>query len=399
MRQFDRETLLLRVRDTWIKEGFSLGTIANYLFIVRCFGAYCERRRLDEIHQLTRAGVTRFARAHIRQRGLKKTNLPSIRGALHRWAETLGTLGLQVPDWNPNHRLVLKKELTNFREHLLRVRGVGARHADDVVDVANRFLAWQSRSGRTLRGVTIQDVDRFLKMYGRNVGWVRMWNVCTALRKLLRFLHAEGRVAVDLSSLIVGPSGREKPPRALPWADVTQILKSIDRSSPLGLRDYALLLTMVGYGFGSAEVLSLTLDSLDWCNQTLRLVRPKTKEEIILPLTGPVGRALSAYIRAGRPRGGTSRSVFLRSRAPFSSIGSSNLRHILRQRARDAGVKASDLGAHVLRHSHATKQVELAAPPKVVSDILGHRSPASLSTYARVARERLRSVSLRPPRA
>lgn len=69
-----------------------------------------------------------------------------------------------------------------------------------------------------------------------------------------------------------------------------------------------------------------------------------------------------------------------------------------RDRTCDAGVVAVDLGAHALRHSHATKQVEMATPPKVVSDILGHRSTASLTTYARVARERLRSVSLPPPR-
>jgi integrase len=178
----------------------------------------------------------------------------------------------------------------------------------------------------------------------------------------------------------------------------TRTIKAIDRSTPLGLRDYALLMMMAGYGVGAAEAVSTRLDDLDWRNQTLHIVRPKTKVEILLPLTGPVGRAISAYLRYGRPRVAAAREIFLKTKAPYSPIGPGNVRRIFHRRACQAGVVAVDLGAHVLRHSHATKQVEIATPPKVVSDILGHRSTESLSTYARVARERLRSVSLPPPR-
>ena len=56
------------------------------------------------------------------------------------------------------------------------------------------------------------------------------------------------------------------------------------------------------------------------------------------------------------------------------------------------------IGAHVFRHSHAGRQVDAGANIKVVSDILGHRSPSSTSIYVRVAFNRLRAVGLTVPR-
>jgi integrase/recombinase XerD len=63
-----------------------------------------------------------------------------------------------------------------------------------------------------------------------------------------------------------------------------------------------------------------------------------------------------------------------------------------------AGVSVRRLGGHVLRHTHASRQIDLGAPPKVVSDILGHRSPSSTSVYVRVAFRRLRAIALPVPR-
>ncbi len=62
-----------------------------------------------------------------------------------------------------------------------------------------------------------------------------------------------------------------------------------------------------------------------------------------------------------------------------------------------AGVVAPYLGSHALRHSHATRQIDLGAPAKVVGDILGHVRPESTSVYVRVALQRLRPLALPVP--
>ena len=89
------------------------------------------------------------------------------------------------------------------------------------------------------------------------------------------------------------------------------MLAKIDRRSPLGRRDFAVLLSMATYGMGAAEAFGLRLDDIDWVRSTLLVIRPKTRTQTLLPLLPPVGRAILAYLRRGRPRRYTGRQLFI----------------------------------------------------------------------------------------
>tara|TARA_R110001583_G_scaffold128137_2_gene279907 strand:+ start:2124 stop:2711 length:588 start_codon:yes stop_codon:yes gene_type:complete len=191
----------------------------------------------------------------------------------------------------------------------------------------------------------------------------------------------------------------ERPLRALPWDDVRSILAAIDRSVPVGLRDYTLLLLMSSYGLGAGEVIRLTLDDIDWRAATLRVVRPKTGVAFVLPLLPALAQALVNYLQHGRPRRAPTRHLFLSMKAPHHPLSASSaIRHMLVSHAKTAGVTAAYLGSHVLRHTHACRQIEQETSPKVLSDILGHRSTESLSAYVRIATERLRQLPLPVPK-
>jgi site-specific recombinase XerD len=126
--------------------------------------------------------------------------------------------------------------------------------------------------------------------------------------------------------------------------------------------------------------------------------RPKTGTVLMLPLLPPVAKALAVYIQQARPPHVSVREIFITPAMPHTALSTSALRHQVRVYARAAGVEDSVIGAHVFRHSHATRQFDVGAHPKVVGDILGHRSPSSTSLYVRVALRRLRSVALPVPR-
>jgi integrase len=155
-----------------------------------------------------------------------------------------------------------------------------------------------------------------------------------------------------------------------------------------------MFLLMATYGMGASDVLALSLDDIDWQEGTIRLIRMKTNALTILPLLGGPGRAIAAYLRA-TPRPKARRRLFLQTQAPFAPLTFSGLARRWEQYT--AAARVSYRGTHALRHTHASRQIEMAAPPKVVSDILGHSDPYSLSTYARVATERLRAVCLPMP--
>jgi integrase len=188
------------------------------------------------------------------------------------------------------------------------------------------------------------------------------------------------------------------PPRALPWSDVRRILHSIPQAQAPGKRDFAMLLMMASYGLGAAEVLGLRLDDIDWNSEILHVRRPKTGTAIDLPLLPAVAKAIARYLRRERPPHAEARQIFLRTTMPYDSPTSGALRHRIAHYAQKVGITAKVIGAHAFRHSHVSRQIDAAANPKVVSDILGHRCPSSTSAYVRVAFRRLRMVALPVPR-
>ena len=89
-------------------------------------------------------------------------------------------------------------------------------------------------------------------------------------------------------------------PRAIATDQVRQLLASIDRSTAMGRRDYAILLLLARLGLRSGEVALLELDDIDW-NAGQLSVRGKSGQRSELPLSAEVGKAIAAYLRRGRP--------------------------------------------------------------------------------------------------
>jgi integrase/recombinase XerD len=177
------------------------------------------------------------------------------------------------------------------------------------------------------------------------------------------------------------------------------MLAEVDRQTPLGRRDFAVLLTMATYGMGAAEAFSLTLDDIDWLRGTLNVVRPKTGTHTLLPLLQPVGKAIFAYLRKGRPRSSEGDKIFVSGRPPYRWVENPAVvvRHMLKKYSSAAGVSLPSVGSHLLRHTYVSRQVDAGVSPRVISDIVGHTHGTAISPYLRIATERLRSVSLPLP--
>jgi integrase len=266
---------------------------------------------------------------------------------------------------------------------------------------AGDFLEFLRLRRRRLRDLRLSDLDAYVVKCAKRYAPATVSDICSMLRGFTRFLRASGRISVDLAESMLGPVRRKgmRPHRTLPWGDVQRILHAIDRSTPLGKRDYALLLLMSTYGLGAGEAIRVTLDDIDWRAATLRIVRPKTQVAFVLPLLPAMARALVNYLRNGRPIHAPTRHLFLRMSVPHGRLSSSSaVRDRLIEYARAAGVSAPYLGSHVLRHTNAGRQMELGTPPKLIADILGHRDPDSTSAYLRVATGRLRQMALPVPR-
>ena len=216
----------------------------------------------------------------------------------------------------------------------------------------------------------------------------------SALRSFLRFLWQTGQSDIDLTAAIP-PVRRWRlvdVPKYLTPDDVTRLLDGCDRSSPVGRRDYAILLLLARLGLRGGEVVRLELDDIDWHTGELT-VRGKGAVCSRLPLPCDVGEALATYLRQDRPRCAT-RRVFVRARAPHRGLGHpSTVSTLVRMALTRAGVNAPIKGAHLLRHSLATDLLRRGASLVDIGDVLRHQHPQTTEIYAKVDLTRLRLLA------
>jgi site-specific recombinase XerD len=223
--------------------------------------------------------------------------------------------------------------------------------------------------------------------------------ILSDVRSFLKFLHLQGIVQRDLS--VVLPTIRVTPDAAIPsaWDPelLAKLLKVVDRSSPKGKRDYAILLLACRLGLRLGDIRTLRLENLNWEAATIELVQAKTGAPLQLPLTEEVGKALIDYLRAARPQTDR-REVFLKLNPPFAPFSENNHLHQLVTHWRKlAGITFRSKrhhGLHSLRHTLATELLRADTPFHIISEILGHATTASTLIYAKADVEALRSAAL-----
>jgi integrase len=153
------------------------------------------------------------------------------------------------------------------------------------------------------------------------------------------------------------------------------------------------------YGWGAADVFSLRLDDIDWHRNRISIVRPKTGVRIEVPLRPHVAHALAGYIQTARPRDTGKREVFLRHYAPWNKVpAATSIACNLHRYAKKAGISFPPRYAtKIFRCAHIAEQLNRGVPPKVVVDVIGHSDTRSISKYAGINIEQLRTCALPVP--
>ncbi|MDT7814958.1 MAG: hypothetical protein QOJ42_4874 [Acidobacteriaceae bacterium] len=223
--------------------------------------------------------------------------------------------------------------------------------------------------------------------------------IVSHVRGFLRFLLLRGILHRDLTHVL--PVVHVPRDATVPsvWQPelVSRLLEVVDRSSPRGKRDYAILLLACRLGLRVGDIRTLTLDDLKWETATLEITQSKSLAPLCLPLTEEVGEALIDYLRSGRPQSDR-REVFLISAPPFLPFSNTdNLHRIVNYWKDVAGIHfraPQRHGLHSLRHTLATQLLHEQTPFHVISEILGHATTASTLIYAKTDVETLRTAAL-----
>jgi integrase/recombinase XerD len=182
-------------------------------------------------------------------------------------------------------------------------------------------------------------------------------------------------------------------PRSISWEEVGRVLAGVDRRTPCGKRDWAILMLLVTYGLRSREVAALKLDDIDWRRERLAVPERKAGHSTAFPLSASVGEALVDYLRHGRPQT-DERRVFFRALAPVVPMSADGVSGRARHYLLKAGIDVPRPGSHTLRHTCVQRLVDADFALKTIGDFVGHRSAKSTEIYTKVAVEQLRQVAL-----
>lgn len=246
-----------------------------------------------------------------------------------------------------------------------------------------------------LDALCLQDINRFILDRARHVrrGYAKL--MVTVLRSFLRYLQQRGAITADIAAGVPGVANWRLShlPKALTPAQVERLLVCCDRSTPMGQRDYAILLLLARLGLRAGEIVAMTLDDLDW-EAGAFLVRGKGDRHERLPLPQDVGTALAYYLRRIRPPC-SSRRVFIRMKAPHCGFsGAAAICDVVRRALWRAELNPDFKGSHLLRHSLATNMLRRGASLEQIGQLLRHQHANTTQIYAKVDIEALRGITL-----
>jgi integrase/recombinase XerD len=380
-------------RQELARQGYTPHSASNQLQLMAHASRWLESTGLG-VHELTPARVAEF----LAQRRADGYTLWLSTKAMVPVLVYLRELGVVPTSAPPAPATEAEQLQEHYRTYLVQERGLAPGTIASYLHVARLFLAARAGDGELhLERLSAAEMTEFVlaECAPRSVGSAK-YVVC-GLRSLLRYLYVAGRTEAQLEATVPMVAGWRLAglPITFGPAEVARLLASCDRRSTFGRRDYAVLTLLARIGLRAGEVAALELGDIDWRAGEI-VVRGKGRREERLPLPVDVGEALAAWLRRGRPRCEIP-TVFTRVRAPRRPLTSGGVSAIVR--AACARTSLPEVNAHRLRHTAATEMLRAGASLMEVGQVLRHASVLTTAIYAKVDRNRLRTLALPWPGA
>jgi len=251
------------------------------------------------------------------------------------------------------------------------------------------FAQWCA--GRSLSPVEVD--ARVLRRYAaqrsqEGLSPASLARTVASLRSFYRMLREHGLVASNPAELLTLPKRPRSLPHVLRPQELGQLLDRIPQTTPLELRDRAMLELAYACGLRAEELVTLTTDSVDFDAEQLRIEGKGSKTRLV-PVGEPALRALTRYLERARPAlaHDDERALLLsKSGRPLST---SDVRRRLRIWSTRAGLGGA-VHPHALRHSFATHLLNGGADLRAIQELLGHSSISTTQVYTQVESARLR---------
>lgn len=393
-----------RIHGSWLREPiddllkdmagqrYSEGTMRLLSYRLLSLDEFMARQGVREL-----AAVPEWIDRYVAQVRCLESHRPKLRQTLQRFVRFLRQKKLiPTPETHQSglpHADLVEAYLRRVREQ----RGLCLESLELSRRPCQALMTFTAAEGISdLRSLRPETIHRFLACHAKTCNRRTLRSRCEALRDFLTDLHRRGKTAVNLAGAVLAPRvyRHEQCPRFLTRAEIDAVLAVIDRQTPVGRRDYAMILLLADYGVRGIEVVQLRLDDLDWRRQLIHVRGRKAGNNTTYPLSVPAGEAILGYLRQDRPSS-THREVFLTTVAPFTPLATGDtLAKRVRAYLAKAGVAVAKPGTHSFRYSCAQRLFEVGTPLKTIGDYLGHLNTTTTQRYTMIALDQLREVAM-----
>jgi integrase/recombinase XerC len=215
----------------------------------------------------------------------------------------------------------------------------------------------------------------------------------SAVRSFYNYLQKEELLKENPLDKISSPKQDKKLPSYLTGDEINRFLAAPDASTPVGLRNKAILELLYASGLRVSELVHLTSSQIDMDTREIRIIGKGSKERLVL-MGKPAREAITVYLQKGRQQllGKKKTDAVFINRYGKPLI-ERRIQKIVKQYASQGGIKKR-VHPHTIRHTFATHLLDGGADLRVVQELLGHASLTTTQIYTHVSKTQAKKVYL-----
>ncbi|MHB1277346.1 MAG: site-specific tyrosine recombinase XerD [Bacteroidia bacterium] len=286
-------------------------------------------------------------------------------------------------------------DIRGFKNYLRLEKSLSANSLDAYLHDVEKLTQYLEIAGiqKAPAAITADDLHQFLRWVSDlGLAAASQARILSGIRAFYKYQLMEDLIQEDPTELLEGPKLGRKLPDTLDYKEIEMLLEAIDRSTPEGERNRAMLEVLYGCGLRVSELITLQISNI-YPNEGFVRVTGKGDKERLIPIGSSALKQVLVYIQQVRvhiqPKPAAIDTVFLSKRG--TGITRVLVFTIIKNLAKKIGMKKS-ISPHTFRHSFATHLVEGGADLRAVQQMLGHESITTTEIYTHMDREFLKTV-------
>lgn len=382
------------LRELIRQASYSTSTLKDMNFIIQSFVNYMSENSLDEYSPAVGEAMIKYCEETLKVCSSRVSRARTIISKLNRMWQ--GFDGHEALWGDKSAPLILPDRfLAAIDSYISYCRSIGNKES------TLQHKRWIC--GRLLKNVVVLGCTDPERMTGAliqeaflQLGYLDYWD---RIGPFMRFLFEKNLVARDFSKLVLYRKKHSPHPTVYSQDEIATFEKAVNRNTPAGLRNYAIMLLLSRYGIRSRDIAALSFENLDFENNRIHFIQKKNNEPWEMELLPEVKVAIQEYILKARPELPGCPIVFLTAVIPYKPISYMAVNTAISLITKKSTVNTSEKrhGSRVFRSSMASNMVNEGVSTEVVRKVLGHGTKYAIRHYAKIDMRSMRLCPLKVP--